>query len=58
MGNLEKRFFETKQETIIKPADKDAPIVVSVLKKGLHKGNFILRGGRSTNYDFRLDSIY
>ena len=58
MGNLEERFFSAKRETAIKPGDKEAHIVAGVLKRGIKKGNHILRGGRSSNYTFRFDSIY
>lgn len=58
MGQLEKRFFSKKHETIIKFNDENADIFCKVLKKALGKSNWIARGGRSSNYYFNFDKIY
>lgn len=58
MGKLEKRFFSKKHRTIITAENKSAPAINKVLKKAIIKGNFILRGGRSSRFTFRFDSIY
>lgn len=58
MGNLEKRFFETKRETIIKSDDKISKSVLDVLKKCLKKGDVGSGEGTKAPYIFRLDSVY
>ncbi|KKP58232.1 MAG: hypothetical protein UR51_C0008G0095 [Candidatus Moranbacteria bacterium GW2011_GWF1_34_10] len=58
MGKLEERFFGTKQETIIKPGNENTGPICRLLSKGLLKGNFILRGGNPTRYNFNFDRIY
>lgn len=59
MGNLEERFLRGRErETIVTSGHPDAPVLVKVLRKAISKGNFILRGGRSSKYNFCFDRIY
>lgn len=61
MGELEKRFFENLRrgrfKGLIKENHPQAHLFLKILKKAIVKGNFVSRG-RSTKWDFRLDSIY
>lgn len=58
MGELEKRFFSRKHETTVKSDSELAIVIDKVLKKAITTGNFILRGGQSSKFNFRFDSIY
>jgi len=58
MSILEERFLSEKGKTLVKTSDPEAVNLCLVLKKCLVKGDFVLRGGLSSNHKFIFDNIY
>lgn len=58
MGDLEKTFFSSSGETLVKYDDPDAQAICEVLKKAIGKSDWVARGGMSSKYYFNFDKIY
>jgi hypothetical protein len=56
MTDLEQRLLNKKHRTSIKSGDKNAAAILAILKKGIMKKSYNLRG-RPSNWSFSL-TIY